>query len=142
MSQQEFDPREQRADAPYGQEGMPKDEPPGAYGAPSAQFEPRSHQRYRTRQAQVPHWARPQSQGFGRSGFVALMILLILIALGLGGLSIAGAILGAIAHLIGVIIGAIFGLFLFVLILLALALALIRRALGGGRYSRRRRPWY
>ena len=137
MSQQEFDPRER----PYGQEGMPKDEYPGAYGAPSEQFESKSYQAYRPRQAQAPWWARPQSQGFGRSGFIALMTLLILIALGLGGLSIAGAILGAIAHLIGVIIGAIFGLFLFVLILLALTLALIKRALGGGR-SRRRRPWY
>src|SRR5579883_2384894 len=99
MSQQEFDPRERRADGPYGrarqwEEGTPKDEPPGAYDAPPPQFGQRSYQAYGGRQTQAPWWARPQAQSFGRPGFVALMAVLLLMALGLGGLSIAGAILG------------------------------------------------
>lgn len=155
MSQQEFESPERRGyrarrrsdRASQWEEGMPKDEPPGAYSAPSGQFESGDYQGYRTRQSSVPWWARPQPQPFSSSGFIGVVVIVFLVLLALGALGIAGMILGALAHIIGIIIGAIFALLIFVFVLVMLMLMIIRRAIGNVTgYNRRagrrgRRLW-
>ncbi|HEX7735557.1 MAG TPA: hypothetical protein VF458_11870 [Ktedonobacteraceae bacterium] len=153
MSQQEFEPRRQRG------EGVPKDEPAGAYGVPESQEEyQEGYRNYRSGQGQgqVPWWARPQPQQWNRSRFAGVLMIAILVLVLMGALGITGAVLGSLAHLLGIIIGAIFALFIFVFVLVLLILAIIWRAIGRATgYDRRawrnvrrvqrrswRGPWY
>jgi hypothetical protein len=156
MSQQEFEPQQSpdkeiyQPQYPYswsnqGQEGMPRDEPPGSYG------EYRDQQNAQAGQPQVPWWARPQPQQNGPFIFAAIIALAILITFIIGALGIAGVIIGALAHILGFIIGAIIALIIFVTLLTLLILNLIWRSLGrifgpprrSSRSSRgsRRGPW-
>ncbi|HXR64554.1 MAG TPA: hypothetical protein VN729_01430 [Ktedonobacteraceae bacterium] len=165
MSQQEFEPRGQQPDEevyrphyPYNwsgqrEEGMPRDELPGAYDAPASQAGRVGSQDYQARQAQVPWWARPQPRQYNRSGFIVLIFIVALIVLLMGGLGIVGVVLGSLLHVLGVLLGALFALFIFVVLLLLLVFVMIRRAIGRtfglssaddrrARRSRRRGSWY
>ena len=125
MSQQEFEPRRQRSW--QQEEGLPKDEPAGSYDMPEGQ---EGYGEYQQRPAQVPWWARPQlhqSNSLRFSGIIALVVVVLGV---LGGLGIAGVVLGALIHLIGIFIGAIFVLFIFVFVLVMLIIASIWRAIG------------
>lgn len=144
MSQQEFESRGRQADdeiyrpqypyhwSEHPEEGMPRDEPPGAYDAPAeqpGQSGQAGYQDYQTGRAQVPWWARPQPRQNGPVAFTAIVAVLILIVVIIGVLSIAGVVLGSLAHLLGVLLGAIFALLIFVLLLVLLILALVGVAL-------------
>lgn len=155
MSQQEFELRQQQADDeiyrpqyPYNwsdehEEGMPRDESPGNYDAPGGQTkqEQAGYQNNRGGQAQVPWWARPQSQQHGSRTFMLIVASALLIVLITGALGIAGVVLGALAHLLGVLLGAIFVLLIFLFVLVFLVLALISRALGRA-FGYDRRAWH
>jgi hypothetical protein len=173
MSQQEFEPRGQQPDEeiyrphyPYNwsgqrEEGMPRDELPGAYDAPASQAGRVGSQNYQAGQAQVPWWARPQPQQYNHSGFIALIVIVMLVVVLMGGLGIVGVVLGSLLHVLGVLLGAIFALFIFVVLLVFLILMMIRRALSRtfglssvndrrarhdarrmARRAMRRGPWY
>jgi predicted lipid-binding transport protein (Tim44 family) len=137
MSQQEFEPRamqseeEHRPQYPYNwskqrqQQGLPRDEPPQNYGAPSgAQTSAPARQ-------QVPWWARPQPQQHNSLAFVVIVALLVVLVLAMGGLGIIGVVLGILAHLLGIVLGAVFALVLFIFLLILLILFLIGRAISG-----------
>ena len=139
MGQQQFEPRGQKSDDeiyqpqyPYNwsdqhEEGMPRDEPPGAYNAPANQT---VEQDYPAQRTQVPWWARPQPRQNNSLRFAAILAVAILIVLLMGGLGIVGVVIGSLAHILGIIIGAIFALFIFVFLLVFLILALVWRAIG------------
>lgn len=157
MSQQEFEPHQQRPDEeihqphyPYSwsgegqQEGMPRDEPPGNYRSQEG-----AHY-HEPRMAQVPWWARPQPQRNGRGNFGLIVAIAIFFMCCVGALGILGVVLSGLAHILGVIIGAIFALLIFVFLLVFLILNLVGRAIGRAtrpnwRYDRRawrsRRGW-
>ncbi len=141
MSQQEFEPQQQpdkeiyQPQYPYSwsdqaqREGLPRDEPHISYGMPSGQVVDQDYEPGQARGTQVPWWARPQPRQKSQSTFVTIVVIAILLTLLMGGLGIAGVVLGALAHILGVIIGAIFILFLFVCLLVFLILGLIARAI-------------
>jgi hypothetical protein len=147
MSQQEFEPRsaqseeEHRPQYPYRwsaqhrQEGLPKDEPPQNYGAP------RGERTSAPGRQQVPWWARPQPQQHNSLAFAAIVALLVVLILAMGGLGIIGVVLGSLAHLLGIILGAIFALIIFIFLLVFLILFLVSRAISNvfrpSRYDRR-----
>lgn len=132
MSQQEFEPRQQRSDEelyqlqyPYTwseqaqQEGMPRDEP---YSAQAGS--------YNTSNAtQVPWWARAQPQQRNHLPLAMLLIAILAIALITGGLGILGAIVGAILHIIGALLGALLAVIIVIVLVVCLILALIGHAL-------------
>lgn len=153
MSQQEFEPRGPRSENeiyqphyPYNwsdqhEEGMPRDEPPGAYDAPAGQPRQTGYQPYQTGQAQVPWWARPQPQQNGPRTFAALVTLAVLIIVLMGALGIIGVILGSLAHLIGILLGAIFALLIFVFLVVLFIIALVWRAIGRA-FGYNRHAWH
>ncbi len=140
MSQQEFEPRQQRPDDelyqmqyPYSwseqapDEGMPRDEP---YSSDTGSQNQNQNNAAQSRQ--VPWWARPQPQRQnGSLTLAALIVLLVLVGLLLGGFGIVGLVLGSLAHLLAVIIGAGLMLILFVGLFILILLRIIGRALGG-----------
>ena len=153
MSHQEFEPRGQRSEDeihrphyPYNwsdqhEEGMPRDEPPGAYDAPMDQSRQAGYQSYQAGQAQVPWWARPQPQQHGPRTFAAIVALAVFIIVCMGALGIIGVVLGSLAHLIGVLLGAIFALLIFVFLVVFFILALVWRAIGRA-VGYDRRAWH
>ena len=133
MSQQEFESSQEEREIiqpkyPYSwsdqetQKALPRDEPPITYGTSAGSSE------YQAGQPQVPWWARPQPNQTGPIIFAFIIIIVILIALAMGGLSIAGIVFGSLLHLAGMLIGAIVVLLICIISLIALALSLIRRA--------------
>lgn len=142
MSQQEFESPGRssseevyRPQYPYGwsdqpqREGQPRDEP---------------YVEADERRSQVPWWARPQHQsGNGSAALLGLILLLILVALFMGGLGIVGLILGSLAHILGIILGAVLLLVLFIFVFILIVLSIIGRALGRALDSpgRRWRNW-
>lgn len=159
MSQQEFESQGQQRDEeiyqpqyPYTwsdqaqREGMPRDEPPGYYGAAPEQS---GYQNNAPGQGQVPWWARPQPQKNGPVAFAAIIAFLILLVLVTGALGIVGVVLGSLAHIVGVILGAVFALLIFVFLLVFLVLSVVARTIGRAfgppwMYDRRgqRRYWH
>lgn len=143
MSQQEFESRQSqdgefyRPHYPYNwsdqaqQEGMPRDELPLHYDASRdyAGYQPYAAEG-RTKEEQIPWWARPQPRQYRPFKFIIIVALIILITLLLGVLGVAGLVLGVILKFVGAIIGVILLLFLFFFLLAFLILALIARAIG------------
>jgi len=156
MSQQEFEPQQQpdqetyQPQYPYSwsdqpqQEGMPRDEPPINYNSSVGRSGYQEYGSGQTRGTQVPWWARPQPRQTSSFGFMAILALVILLTLVLGGLGVAGVVFGALLHILGVIIGAIFILLLFAFLLILLVLGLIGRTLRrafGPPHGARGREW-
>jgi len=142
--QQEFEPREQLSkeelppqqysyrsqSSQARQEGMPRDESPLNYGAPSSG--PSSQQSAPPEQQQVPWWARPQPQPYNSSlAFVFVVALLILFVLVIGALGVVGLVLGSLGHILAVILGAIVALLIFAFVLVLLVVGLVGRAISG-----------
>ena len=123
MSQQEFEPRQHRADKdlyqlqyPYAwseqdqREGMPRDESPSSYSTQDGRYEA-------SNATQVPWWVRPQPQRLSPLTFVTIVLIVIFLTFMLGEL---GVIVISFPHLPVVILSVISILFIFFLLLFVL----------------------
>jgi hypothetical protein len=138
LSQQNFEPQGQQFDDeidpqryPYSwsgqprQEGMPRDEPSGIFGAGSGQSGSQDDQ---PSQVRVPTWVKPQPRHIDPllvAALVALVIFLVLLAVWVG---VASFFQGAVPYLLVVVWGAILALLVFILLLVFFIFRLAFRA--------------